>query len=80
MRYCQLSLGVGFGASANEAGTNARAALRKSKEAGGNVAFIIREDQTLIGPLEMSDPVQNVLSPTDVELHIVCFSFGLIMD
>lgn len=63
-----LSLGVGFGASANEAGTNARAALRKSKEAGGNAAFIIREDQTLIGPLEMSDPVQNVLSPTDVEL------------
>ena len=63
-----LSLGVGFGATANEAGTNARAALRKSKEAGGNTGFIIREDHTLIGPLEMSDPVQNILSPTDAEL------------
>lgn len=63
-----LSLGVGFGASANEAGMNARAALRKSREAGGNACFIIREDQTLIGPLEMSDPVQTVLSPTDAEL------------
>ncbi|NWL88231.1 hypothetical protein DMN77_11590 [Paenibacillus sp. 79R4] len=59
-----LSFGVGFGTSANEAGTNARAALRKSREAGGNTCFIIREDQTLIGPLEMSDPIQTVLSPT----------------
>jgi hypothetical protein len=63
-----LSLGVGFGASANEAGMNARAALRKSREAGGNACFIIREDQTLLGPLEMSDPVQTVLPPTDAEL------------
>ena len=63
-----LSLGVGFGTSANEAGMNARAALRKSREAGGNACFIIREDQTLIGPLEMSDPVQAVLPPTDADL------------
>lgn len=63
-----LSFGVGFGTSANEAGTNARAALRKSKEAGGNTCFIVREDHTLIGPLEMSDPVQNVLSPMHAEL------------
>jgi len=63
-----LSLGVGFGATANEAGMNARTALRKSREAGGNACFIIREDQTLIGPLEMSDPVQAVLPPTDAEL------------
>ncbi|MDR0271658.1 hypothetical protein [Paenibacillus sp.] len=63
-----LSLGVGFGTSANEAGTNARAALRKSKEAGGNTCFIIREDQTLIGPLEMSDPIQTVLSATHTAL------------
>lgn len=59
-----LSFGVGFGTSANEAGTNARAALRKSREAGGNTCFIIREDQTLIGPLEMSDPILTVLPPT----------------
>lgn len=63
-----LSFGVGFGTSANEAGTNARAALRKSKEAGGNTCFIIREDQTLIGPLEMADSIQTVLSPTHAGL------------
>lgn len=63
-----FSLGVGFGISANEAGTNARAALRKAKEAGGNTCFIIREDKTLIGPLEMADPVQVVISPTHSEL------------
>jgi hypothetical protein len=63
-----LSLGVGFGTTANEAGTNARVALRKSKEAGGNTCFIVREDFTLIGPLEMADPVQAILSPTDAEL------------
>ncbi len=63
-----LSFGVGFGATANEAGTNARSALRKSKDAGGNSCFIVREDQTLIGPLEMADPVQTVLAPTDAEL------------
>lgn len=63
-----LSMGVGFGISANDAGTNARAALRKSKEAGGGACFIIREDRTLIGPLEMAEPVQEVLSPTHAEL------------
>ncbi|QJD82696.1 hypothetical protein [Cohnella herbarum] len=63
-----LSLGIGFGTSANEAGTNARNALRKAKEAGGNSCFIVREDSTLIGPLEMADPVQSILSPTDAEL------------
>lgn len=63
-----LSLGVGFGTSANEAGMNARSALRKSKEAGGNTCFIVREDLTIIGPLEMSDPVQTVLSPTHADL------------
>ncbi|MEF2243491.1 MULTISPECIES: hypothetical protein [unclassified Paenibacillus] len=63
-----LSFGVGFGTSANEAGTNARSALRKSKDAGGNACFIVREDLTWIGPLEMADPVQTVLAPTDAEL------------
>ncbi|TCZ76639.1 hypothetical protein E0485_13700 [Paenibacillus albiflavus] len=63
-----LSFGVGFGTSANDAGTNARAALRKSKEAGGNTCFIVREDHTLIGPLEMSAPVQTILKPMHLEL------------
>ncbi|GAB6928433.1 hypothetical protein JCM10914A_24160 [Paenibacillus sp. JCM 10914] len=63
-----LSIGMGFGPSASMAGTNARIAMRKSKEVGGNACFIVREDGTLIGPLEMADPVQEVLSFTDAEL------------
>ncbi|BBI36289.1 GGDEF domain-containing protein [Cohnella abietis] len=63
-----LSVGIGFGASANEAGTNARNALRKAKEAGGNACYIVREDSSLIGPLEMADPVQSILSPTDAAM------------
>lgn len=63
-----LSLGIGFGTSANEAGTHARIALRKCKEAGGNTCFIVREDDTLIGPLEMAQSVERVMPPTDAEL------------
>lgn len=63
-----LSVGIGFGITANEAGTNARIALRKSKEAGGNTCFIVREDATVIGPLEMADPIQSVLAPTEPAL------------
>ncbi|HEY0827528.1 MAG TPA: hypothetical protein VGE40_05500 [Bacilli bacterium] len=50
-----LSIGIGFGRTAIEAGSNARAALRKSKEAGGNSCFIVREDGGILGPLEMAD-------------------------
>ncbi|WP_373876518.1 hypothetical protein [Paenibacillus spongiae] len=63
-----LSIGMGFGRSASAAGTNARVAMRKAKEAGGNACFIVREDGTLIGPLEMADPIREVLSFTDAEL------------
>lgn len=63
-----LSIGIGFGDSANEAGTNARKALRKAKETGGNSCFIVREDAALIGPLEMADAMQTVLSVKDHKL------------
>ncbi|WP_309121882.1 hypothetical protein [Paenibacillus sp.] len=63
-----LSIGIGFGQSANEAGTHARLALGNSKQAGGNSCFIVREDRTLIGPLAMADPVEYDLSLTDPAL------------
>ncbi|WP_172251408.1 hypothetical protein [Saccharibacillus deserti] len=63
-----LSMGVGFGRSANEAGTLARSALRRSKEAGGNACFILREDHSIIGPLEMAAPVEQAAALTDPEL------------
>jgi hypothetical protein len=63
-----FSIGMGFGNSANEAGTHARTALRKSKEAGGNTCFIVREDGTIIGPLETAEPIRSALSLTDPAL------------
>jgi hypothetical protein len=64
-----LSIGIGFGRSANEAGTHARSALRNAKEAGGNLCFIIREDGSMIGPLEMAEPHEVDLSMIAVELR-----------
>lgn len=63
-----LSVGIGFGSSANQAGTHARIALRQSKEAGGNVGFIVREDRGVIGPLEMTEPWEVDLSLISADL------------
>jgi hypothetical protein len=63
-----LSIGVGFGQSANEAGTHARMAIRQCKEFGGNICFIVREDRSVIGPVEMSHPMIYELSVTDETL------------
>ncbi|WP_159884221.1 GGDEF domain-containing protein [Paenibacillus puerhi] len=63
-----LSIGVGFGRSANEAGSHARTALRQAKEAGGNLCFIVREDESVIGPLEMSEPLEAEVSLLDASL------------
>lgn len=62
-----LSIGIGFGRSANEAGTNARIALRNAKDGGGSICFIVREDQSVIGPLQMSQPHEFDLSLIDAE-------------
>ncbi|WP_127579469.1 hypothetical protein [Paenibacillus koleovorans] len=63
-----LSIGIGFGRSANEAGTHARLALRNSKETGGDICFIVREDKSVIGPLEMTHPHEYDLSLIDASL------------
>lgn len=63
-----FSIGIGFGRSAGEAGTHARLALRQAKEAGGNHCFIVREDRGLIGPLEMSQPLEYDASLVPPEL------------
>lgn len=49
-----LSLGVGFGRTAAEAGSHARLALRQSKDLGGNVCYIVREDRSVLGPVDIS--------------------------
>lgn len=63
-----LSMGVGFGQTAGEAGTHARMALRQAREAGGNICFIVMEDWSVIGPLQMSKPLEVNLSLIDADL------------
>ncbi|MCM3338496.1 hypothetical protein M3650_07585 [Paenibacillus sp. MER TA 81-3] len=63
-----LSVGIGFGKTANEAGIHARMALRHAKDAGGNIGFIIREDRSVIGPLEMTQPHEVDLSLIDADI------------
>ncbi|MFP7298115.1 hypothetical protein [Neobacillus niacini] len=60
-----ISIGIGFGLTANEAGTHARIALRQSQESGGNLCYIVREDRSVIGPVEMTNPLVYELSITD---------------
>jgi hypothetical protein len=61
----KLSIGVGFGLSANEAGTHARIALVQAKDFGGECCFIVKEDRSVFGPVEMSAPITYPLHVTD---------------
>ncbi len=63
-----LSIGIGFGRSATDAGSHARLALRQSIDAGGHLCFIVREDRSVIGPVETAHPMIYDLSVTDGEL------------
>lgn len=46
-----LSMGVGFGYTAREAGKHAQLAFTQSSEAGGNTCYIVREDRSVFGPV-----------------------------
>lgn len=46
-----ISMGVGFGHTALSAGKHATLAFTQSSEAGGNVCYIVREDQSVFGPV-----------------------------
>lgn len=47
----RVSVGVGFGETANRAGANARLALQEAIKAGGNRGYVMTEHGRLIGPL-----------------------------
>ena len=66
-----LSIGVGFGSTAAEAGSHARLALRQAKELDGDVCYIVREDKSVLGPVEIATNTQYErydLSITDSKL------------
>lgn len=63
-----LSIGIGFGHTAGEAGTHARMALGHCMDAGGSTCFIVREDKSIIGPVAMTEPLRHDLSLINVDL------------
>ncbi|MFD1037557.1 hypothetical protein ACFQ3N_03845 [Virgibacillus byunsanensis] len=63
-----ISVGIGFGLSANEAGTHARMALSQSIDFGGEKCFIVKEDRSVIGPIENNPPLTYPLNITNKEL------------
>jgi hypothetical protein len=47
----KVSMGVGIGRTANQAGSHARIALHPAQEAKGNVAYVVLENRRLVGPV-----------------------------
>ncbi|MFL1675729.1 helix-turn-helix domain-containing protein [Paenibacillus dendritiformis] len=68
MNGIHLSIGIGFGRSAAEAGVHARRSLQLACEGGGGMCFIVREDESVIGPLEINEPHELDLSLVDAAL------------
>ncbi len=63
-----IHIGVGFGISAVDAGNNAHLALQQAIDNGHNVCYIVREDLSVLGPVEVSaenNYEQYYLSITD---------------
>ena len=46
------TIGVGFGVNANDSGRHAKQALYQSNESGPNLCYIVREDNSVIGPID----------------------------
>ena len=63
-----ISVGVGFGTSANEAGTHARMALMQAIDFGGQQCFIVNDNRRVIGPIEKEAPITYPLHITDERL------------
>ncbi len=63
-----LSIGIGFGITAVEAGKNARFALYQAQDYGGQCGFIVREDRKVFGPIDLVAPIKYPLSVTDAKL------------
>lgn len=72
-----ISMGVGFGHSAGQAGAHARIALQQARREGGGRAYAVLEDRRLIGPLGSEAPVSVALRSVDPELLAAAEDAGL---
>ncbi|WP_053074945.1 GGDEF domain-containing protein [Ornithinibacillus californiensis] len=67
-QHVSISVGVGFGTSANQAGNHARMALTQAIDFSGEKCFIVREDRSVIGPIDKEAPLTYPLNITDKKL------------
>ncbi|MFC0525354.1 hypothetical protein ACFFGV_17360 [Pontibacillus salicampi] len=63
-----LSIGIGFGFSSREAGSHARIALQQAQDYGKGTCFIVRENKSVMGPVEMGPPLSYEVAVTDTKL------------
>lgn len=63
-----MNVGVGFGYTAQEAGRHARMAIIQSKEYGEQTCFIVKEDRSVIGPVENRVPITYPLTIIDQDI------------
>lgn len=50
--HINCTIGVGFGINANDSGRHAKQALYQANENGPNLCYIVREDNSVIGPID----------------------------
>lgn len=62
-----ISCGVGFGKTAYGAETNARIGLQHAKDNGGDCAFMVTDDNSIIGPIGKDNTLEYSLNNTDHE-------------
>ena len=54
-----ISLGIGFGLTAKGAKQNARIGMLRASKKGGDMAFIVSEDKTVVGPIKNVDSIED---------------------
>lgn len=58
-----ISLGIGFGVTAKEAKQNAGIAMTRASKKGGNMAFIVSDGKTVVGPIRNAKPPESNAEP-----------------
>jgi len=65
-----VSLGIGFGLTAGQAGTHARIALKRAQADGGDCGYVLLGNRRLIGPVRSGLPVEEA-APLSYDLRTI---------
>lgn len=73
----RVSIGVGVGRTANQAGTHARIALHRAQSDGGRGCYLVQENRRLIGPIGAAAEATSALRAMDPKLLAVAKAAGM---